>query len=196
VNVIYNRTPALQVLVLRGAPRLQPGTFPPVPHGLPFSLRQSLQSQIGLDLAPREDLLTQLHATRETLSSDFRRLVEWLHTHGIGQIGLAVKTIPLPDSVREAFTQVLRRRLAWLAKRLGTIPSTVPLDAVPLDAEGHLDLTATMRILSVNAQLLDSPKYNETVSMANCLLDLYVRYDRGDLPPDGKTRERAHHAVD
>ncbi|MBN9121154.1 MAG: TIGR02996 domain-containing protein, partial [Planctomycetes bacterium] len=33
VNGIYNRDVALEMLVLRGAPRLEPGTFPPVPRG-------------------------------------------------------------------------------------------------------------------------------------------------------------------
>lgn len=199
VNAIYTRAPVLQMLVLRGASQLQPGTFPPVPPGLPFPLRQSLQSQIGLDLAPPEHLLARLHATRETLSNDFRRLVEWLHTHGTREIRRAVKTIPLPDAVREAFMQVCRRRIMWAAKRLKGDPTTfhvherhVVLMAQQVETAGALsfkpnslpdDLAEAVGLLTPLVI-----RHNETGSLANCLLDLYIRHERGDLRPDGKTR--------
>jgi len=179
VNAIYNRTLALQMLVLCGAPRIQPGAFLPVSHGLSFRLRQSLQSQLGLELAPPQDLLEQLHANRATLSSELRWWVEWLRTHRVGELPHAMKVLPLPDPLRQVFALVCQRRIVWRAKRLGTDPP-----ALPLEADGLTDdLPETVRILM---QMADDG--NEAQRLRDCLLDLYLRYEHGELPADGKTR--------
>jgi uncharacterized protein (TIGR02996 family) len=199
VNAIYNRTPALQMLVLRGAPRLQPGAFPPVPPGLPFRLRQSLQAQIGLDQAPPQGLLARLHASRATLSGELRRWVEWLHTHGQVELPRAVKALPLPEPLRAVFTLVCHRRVVWRAKRLGSDLTALPLrerrvawKAQELGADSHglsatpgtaEDLAETVRIL---IGMIEPEK--EARALVGCLLDLYLRHERGELPADGKTR--------
>jgi len=179
VNAIYNRSSSLQILVLRGAPRVQSGSFPPLPPGLSSRLRQSLQAQIGLDPSVPRDFLAHLHASRETLSVELRRWVEWVRAHGCAGIPLAVKLLPLPAHVRRVFAMVCQRRIVWRATRLKTV-----LPAIPLMADGHsVDLPEMLRILIGMAQW-----GNEARALVECLLDLYLRYERGELQSDGKTR--------
>jgi uncharacterized protein (TIGR02996 family) len=179
VNAICNRTTDLQMLVLRGSPRVQPGAFPPLPDGLPFRLCQSLQSQLGLGVAPPQDLLTQLHASRATLTKDGRQLVDWLHTNGHAEVPRAVKLLPLPGPLRAAFTLVCERRALWRANQLGAVPL-----ALPLEGDERTDLAATLRLL---IGMAPTPA-KETRALVECLLDLYLRHERGELPADGKTR--------
>ena len=177
VGAIYNRPVELRNLVLNRVPRLEPGAFPPVPRGLPFPLRLSLHAQLGLGLAP-QNLLDELHANRPGLSAELRRWVEWLRQHGESALPRAVKQLPLPDAVRQAFTHACRRRVVWRADRLGDLPP-----ALPLDADGSDDLAGIVTIL---IGMADPGK--ESSALAECLLDLYARHEQGELPPDGRTR--------
>ena len=181
VNAIYNRTTELRMLVLRGAPRLHAGTFPPVPHGLPFQLRQSLRAQIGLETAPREDAVARLYAERATLSPDLRRWVEWLRAHKPGEFRRAVKELPLPDAVKRVFTLVCQRRLVWRANRLGFVP--------PDEDSSSEDLPRLLKLLFDMACTTETGDLRrEMTFQIECLLDLYVRHERGELPADGRTR--------
>lgn len=180
VSAIYHRGAALRVLVLRGAPRLPPGAFPPLPHGTPFPLRQSLQAQIGLEPAPRDDTLAQLYARRAGLSGDLRQWVEWLRAHGPTAVPRAVGALPLPDRVREAFARVCERRVVWRAERSGA-----DLPALLLTADGSTDLAEALRVLLGMAD-----RQKEAQALVGCLLDLYLRHERNELPADGRTRGR------
>ncbi|HEY1189506.1 MAG TPA: TIGR02996 domain-containing protein [Gemmata sp.] len=183
VNAIYNRSPALEVLVLRGAPRVEPGTFPPVPPGLPFRLRQSLRAQIGLGPEPGDTLLARLHADRPALSNDLRQWVERLHVPGPWSLPRAIRELPLPAAVRKAFEQVCERRIVWRAQR-----SKTDIPAIPLDADGRTDLAGTLYILLRGSALADGGSAREARTLTDCLLDLYQRHEHGVLPPDGLTR--------
>jgi uncharacterized protein (TIGR02996 family) len=199
VSAIRNRTTVLEVLVLRGAPRLSPGTLPPLPPTVPVRLRQSLQMQIGLELGPPESPLARLHASRETLSADLRRWVEWFATNKLGSFPRAVTALPLPEPVRRVFTAVCQRRLVWRAHRLGLAP--------PEEDRTCDDLPRLMKLLFDQAggqqervieECLVNPRAlkhltrvadgREGRALADCLLELWLRHERGDLPADGKTR--------
>jgi uncharacterized protein (TIGR02996 family) len=183
VNAIYNRTPALEYLVLRGAPRIPPGTFPPVPPGLPLRLRQSLQAQLGLELGVTQNLLEQLFATRETLSPGLQQWVDWLHARKPGDFRRAVKELPLPEPLRRVFTMVCQRRVVWRANRLRLTP---PEDSNSEDLSRLLKLLFEMSLIDNTETMGDLRR--EMAFPITCLLDLYLRHDRGDLPADGRTR--------
>jgi hypothetical protein len=177
VSAIRNRPTALRIVVLRGAPRLLPGALPPLPPSVPIRLRQSLQAQIGLEVHPRPDLLAELYTRRTTLSPDLQRWVEWLRINKLVSLRRAVEVLPLPDPVRRAFTMVCQRRLVWNANRLGFIP--------PEEDSGSEDLAHLLKLL------FEMSEWQAVRTLAECLLDLYLRYERGELPPDGRTRLRS-----
>lgn len=183
VNAIYNRTPALEMLVLRGASRLEPRSFPPPPPGLSFRLRQSLASQLGLGAEPGRSVLVRLYETRATLPSDFRRLVELIHTQGVQQLARAVTAVPPPAPVRDAFVLVCERRIVWRVSRSGG-----DLPAIPLDTDGRTDLSEVLRLLLHMAAVTSVGSLKEAQALADCLLDLYLRYERDELPANGLTR--------
>jgi uncharacterized protein (TIGR02996 family) len=196
LGAIYTRSSALEVLVLRGAPRVAPGTFAPLPHGLPLRVRQSLGSQLGLDPGLPGDLLTQLHANRETQSGEVLKWVDLLRTRGAADLPRLVASHPLPDPVRGAFTRACERRVLWRVKRLGlgSNPSALPIRERRL-AQAARDLetkppAGTVEHLAEIVRLLVSAvdAGTEARALAACLLELYLRYERGDLATDGRTR--------
>ncbi|QJX00760.1 hypothetical protein [Frigoriglobus tundricola] len=174
VGAIRNRTTALRVLVLRGAPRLPPGSVLPLPQAVPIGVRQALEAQIGLELGKPVNLLARLHAERAGLSADFRRWVELLRTRGPRELPRAVTALGLPDPLRHAFVRVCQRRVVWRANRLGFVP--------PEEDSGSENLLRLLRLLFEMADERDER------ALVDHFLDLYMRYERGDLPEDGKTR--------
>ncbi|MBY0456357.1 MAG: TIGR02996 domain-containing protein, partial [Gemmataceae bacterium] len=178
VNEIRNRPTALTSLVLRGVPRLT-GTPAPLPPSVPLGVRQALQSQVGLPVASRVSLLEQLHARRLTLSPALREWVDRLHGRKTWEVTQAVKELPLPEPVERAFGEVCQRWAVWQARR-----TNADLPALPLKADGRtIDLPAAVRVLVGAAWAAD-----EVRALVDALPDLFLRHERGDLPPDGRTR--------
>jgi len=174
VGVIRNRTTALRMIGLRGAPRLPTGSVPPLPETVPIRLRQALEAQIGLEVARRADLLARLHAERAGLSANFRLWVERLRAKGPRDLPHAVTALGLPDPLRRAFVQVCQRRVVWRANRMGFVP--------PDEDSSSEDLPRLLRFL------LEMADERDDRSLVDCFLDLYMRHERGDLPEDGRTR--------
>ncbi|MGL4553701.1 MAG: hypothetical protein ACRC33_21270, partial [Gemmataceae bacterium] len=168
---------ALHWLKLRGAPGLR-GDSPALPSTLPLRLRQSILGSLG-HAPPRVSLLQQLVPQRTTLPADLRRWVEWLHAHRGHDLARAVTALPLPDAVRRAFAAACRRRAAWRAQRSGTAAVALPADAEASD-EGLARAVAALTRLAEPGE--------ESAALAECLLDLYVRHLRGEMPADGRTR--------
>jgi uncharacterized protein (TIGR02996 family) len=173
VSAIYNRTPALQVLVARGAERLPVGAFPPVPHGLPFGLRQSLRAQLGLDLGSPADPLDDLHRDPD-LPPDLRRWAERTRARGAGAVPRATRDLPLPAEVRAAALAACRRRAVWRAGLEGFVP--------PDELAESTDLSELAELL------VQMGGAKEERAFAALVLELYRRHARGDLPADGRTR--------
>lgn len=174
---------ALHGLVLWGAPRLARRDIPPLPLTWPFRLRQSIVDQVTGEQMPRPTLLDELHALRTTLPDDLRRWVEWLERHPPAEWGRALTLLPLPVPVHRAFAAVCQRRVLWRAARSRTIPPALPASAERAGT-GLAKLVGLLLPLAASAQA-------EAVALRECLLDLYQRHLRDDLPADGRTREPA-----
>lgn len=170
VSAIYNRTPALQVLVARGAERLPAGAFPPVPQRLPFGLRQSLHAQLGLDLGPPADPLEELRRDPD-LPPDLRR---WAERARAVALPRATRELPLPADIRAAVLAACRRRVVWRAGLSGFVPPD--------------ELTAGADLPELAELLVQMGGAKEERAFAALVLELYRRHARGDLPADGRTR--------
>lgn len=170
VGAIYNRTPALQVLVARGAERLPVGAFPPVPQRLPFGLRQSLHAQLGLDAGPPVDPLEELHRD-PGLPPDLRH---WAERARAVALPRATRALPLPADLTTALLAAYRRRVVWRAGLEGFVPPD--------------ELTESTDLSELAELLVQMGGAKEERAFAALVLDLYRRHARGDLPADGRTR--------
>jgi uncharacterized protein (TIGR02996 family) len=173
LRAIRDRTTALQQLVLRGA-TAPVGAAIPLPDGVPHRLRQSLRAFTGRTTESQGEVFESLYRERAALPADLRRWVEWLRASGFAALPRAVTALPLPDPLRRAFVRVCQRRLVWRASRAGFV--------LPDEDGGSEDLPRLLRLL------LDMGDGREGRALAECLLDLYQRHERGELPEDGRTR--------
>jgi hypothetical protein len=87
--------------------------------------------------------------------------------------------VPLPEAVHRAFAAVCSRRAVWRAHRAGVAPAAFPVGNETSAQELAIAVTHLMGMANPGA---------EAFALANCLLDLFLRHQRGELPPDGKTR--------
>jgi uncharacterized protein (TIGR02996 family) len=178
--VALGEAPALRWLLLHGAPREAPfREYPSLPATLPLRLRQSIQNQLGLPVPPRPNLLRELAATAASLPPDLRRWVQLLQGQPAKNLPQALAQVPLPEAVHRAFAAVCSRRAVWRAHRAGKAPAAFPA-GVETSAR---ELTGAVTLLIGMAD----PRA-EAAALADCLLDLFLRHQRGELPPDGKTR--------
>jgi uncharacterized protein (TIGR02996 family) len=170
---------ALQWLTLRGAPSERtPGDYPPLPSTLPLRLRQSVQGVLG-QRSPAPRVIEELYPARATLPEDLRRWVEWLYGEKRQYLAQGLKLRPLPAEVHRALAAVCMRRAVWRADR-----TKAPLPAFPVDVETSAEALATA--VNLLTRMADAKK--EEAALADCLLDLYLRHQRGELPADGRTR--------
>lgn len=178
--VAYHHAIPLQCLVLRGAPQMAGRELPPLPPSLPFRLRQSILDQVARDRPPRTPLLESLHRVRTTLPEDLRRWVDWLAGHEPPQLVRALTLLPLPAAVHRAFAAVCQRRMLWRAARSRSVPHAIPAGAAS-DGEALAQLVGLLLHMAAAA-------HEEAIALRECLLDLYQRHQRDDLPADGRTR--------
>jgi hypothetical protein len=170
---------ALRCLLLRDAPTQDPRhPYPSLPSTVSLPLRQSLQDQLGQPVPGGQDLLRELYLTRTALSADLRHWVEWLQETG-RDLAWGLKQLMLPDAVHQAFAAVCKRRALWRAHRNRVIPPAFLVDKSP----NALDLAGAVTFLT---QM--TGRSQEVAALTNCLLDLFRRYERGEMPPDGRTR--------
>lgn len=170
----------LQHLVLRGPARLPGHAVSTLVHHWPWRLRQSVLSQVAQDTPQWQSWLGVLQPMAGDLVEELRRWVTWFTQHEVRKLPDAVKLVPLPAAVQRAFAQACGRRVVWRAAR-----SRQPLPVIPVDAEGDpKDLSGLVRLL----QTLAPEEEAEAVALRECLLDLFLRHVRDELPPDGRTR--------
>jgi uncharacterized protein (TIGR02996 family) len=178
--VALGEAPALRWLLLHGAPREVPlREYPSLPDAQPLRLRQSLQCQLGLPQPPRPNVLRELSTAATRLPPDLGRLVQLLQGQLAKNLPHALAQVPLPEAVHRAFAAVCSRRAVWRAHRAGKAP-TVFLAGVETSAQA---LAGAVTLLIGMAD-----PAAEAAALADCLLGLFLRHQRGELPPDGKTR--------